>query len=171
MTTPQQQVFFLAAFDSTGELVGQSVFDPTRLSARWLLFCERLLAGHGEQVAVTLAGPLAHIALRFTSASGAAIGTFSAGGHLVNSILFLSGREPDADTEVSEMFHRSVSGNVFKLQSTSNPSPFCDLFKIEDRPLACIVAWGNPEVTEEEDELITELSWHLAGAFFSSQAG
>ncbi len=166
MTTPENRTFHLAAFDSTGELVGQSTFDGARLSPKWSQFCDGLLAASGEQFAGNLTGPLAHIALRFTSAAGAAIGTFSVDGHLANSLLLLSGREPDADREVTEMFHQSVTTTVAKLRLTRNPSPFRELFKLEDRPLACVVTWSSQQVSEEDDDLIKELSWHLAGAFF-----
>lgn len=169
MTTPEHQSFHLAAFDATGELVGETVFDGAQLSPKWSQFCDGLLAANGERFTIDLTGPLAHIALRFTSASGAAIGTFSAGGHLANSLLLLSGREPDADREVMEMFHQSISATFAKLRLTHKPPPFCDLFTLGARPLACVVAWGNSQVPEGDDELIKELSWHLAGAFFKRE--
>jgi hypothetical protein len=170
MTTSDLRVFHLAAFDATGELVGQTSFDPAQLSPKWLQFCDELLTANGERFAVNLPVPLNRIALRFTAASGAAMATFSASGHLANSILLLSGHEPDADNEVRQMFHQSISASISRLGLTRNPSPFRDLVNIAKRPLACVVAWGSSHVSDEDDSLVKELSWHLAAAFFESQS-
>jgi hypothetical protein len=166
MTASEYQTFHVAAFDAAGEFVGQTMFDGARLSPKWSQFCDALLTANGELFAVNLTGPLAHISLRFTSTSGAAIATISAGGRLANSLLLLSGREPEADREVRDMFHQAVATTATKLGRPRNPLPFCDLSRLENRPLACVVAWGSSQVSEEDDSLIKELSWHLAGAFF-----
>jgi hypothetical protein len=69
-----------------------------------------------------------------------------------------------------ELFHQSVSTTVARLGLEHASTPFRDLFTLADRPMACIVAWGHPQVSNEDNELIKELSWHLAGAFFKREA-
>jgi hypothetical protein len=166
MTTSEIQIFYLAAFDVKGELVGQSTFEVARLSPKWLQLCERLLVSNSERFAVNLTGPFARIAIRFTSASGAAIGTLSVNGNLANSLLLISGTVPDADREVTELFHHSVSAMIAKLNPYSLLIPFQELLKLKNRPLVCVVPWGDANVSEEDNELVREISWHLAGAFF-----
>jgi hypothetical protein len=169
MTVERRQRFHMVAFDAAGQLVGQTAIGGAELSPDWARFLDGVLAAHGDRFAISLPGSLARIALRFTAASGAAIGTFSTRGHLANSLLLLSGHHPDAENEVSEMFRRSVSTMVARIGATKSDSPFCDLTDVTARPLACVVAWGTPQVSDEDNELIKELSWHLASVYFARE--
>lgn len=158
--------FLLAVFDITGALVGQRHFAISQLSQKWLRVCEEILASNGEQFAITFAPPLDHIALRFTSESGAAIATFRVGANIANSLLLTSGAVPEADAEVMQMFFESVCATATQLRTSGTFSPFIDMSRIAERPLACVVAWGSPNVPDKDQDVVRELSWHLAGTFF-----
>ncbi len=159
--------FSIAVFDVTGEMVGRSAFDASQLSPNWLQLCESLLAAHGSAFAVDLTGPLEHLSLRFTGALGAAMVTFSARGHLATSMLLLTGRAPEAEAEVLELFQRSVASAAEKrVGRRADGRAFAGLRSLAERPLALIVAWGNPETAEEEEDTVRELAWHCASAFF-----
>ena len=159
--------FSIAVFDVTGEMVGRTAFDASQLSPHWLQLCDSLLAAHGSTFAADLTGPLAHLGLRFTGATGAAMVTFSARGHLATSMLLLTGRAAEAESELLEGFRSSAAAAVEKqLGQPADGRAFAGLRSVADRPLALIVAWGNPNTSEEEEDEVRELAWHFAGAFF-----
>jgi hypothetical protein len=144
--------FSIAVFDVTAEMMVRSAFDTSQLSPNWLQLCGSLLAAHGTAFAVDLTGPLAHLSLRFTAATGAAMVTLSARGHLATSILVLTGRAAEAEAELLELFQRSVASAAEKqVGRPADGLAFGGLRSLTERPLALIVAWGNPETAEEED--------------------
>ena len=161
------QSFAIAVFDVTGEMAGRTEFDAGQLSPDWLQLCESVLDAHGSTFAVDLTGPLAHLSLRFTAAMGAAMVTFSACGHLATSMLLLTGQAAPAETELLEMFRESAASAAAKqVGQPADGRAFAGLRSVAERPAAIIVAWGNPETTEEEEDTVRDLAWHFAGAFF-----
>jgi hypothetical protein len=167
----QQDVprFALAVFDVTGELVGRVPFDTSQLSADWSNLSASLLATQGSAFATNLIGAEAHLGLRFTSSAGAAVATFHAHERLVVSVLLLSGRSTETEAELVELFHNSISAAAEKLLGGPPPAGFSALRSLTDRPLAFIVAWGAEGVAEKDEDLLRDLSLHIAATFFARE--
>jgi hypothetical protein len=92
--------FHIAPFGIDGRPVGVGFYSSSDLSPEWLEFCAEVLRQNAEAFDLTLGGKLSHIRLRFTSASGAAIGTIFVRGAVASSLLLQAGQVPDADREV-----------------------------------------------------------------------
>src|SRR5262245_66241264 len=84
-------LFYAAPFASDGELIGVGQWRLADLSPRWLDFCRQFLADQGERFRTALPGPLSRLQLSFTSAEGAALVTFSVGGQMAASAVYLRG--------------------------------------------------------------------------------
>jgi len=161
---PATDSFFAAPFAVDGELMGVAEWHVSDLSPRWLRFCEDLLSQR-EAFKTPLPGPLAHLELRFTSAQGAALATFLASGQLVVSAAYLRGDNPDAEQELLSMFVESLRRSAFVQCSQAGQEPFGAVFGLNQRPLHVVVAWANPRVADNDEELVRELGNHLAAAF------
>lgn len=134
------------------------------LSPRWLGFCRDLL-DHGTSFRTALPGPLNHVELRFTSAAGAALGTFYVGGQLAASAAYLRGDNLDAGQELTGMFVESLRRSSVVQDGKVGAEPFAAVFGLRQRPLHVVVPWANPRIAEKDEDLVRELGNHLAAAF------
>jgi hypothetical protein len=158
--------FFLAPFAIDGSKAGVTFWKYARLSSKWLSICSDFLDANGEQFACSWRQNLSHIQTRLTSASGAAVLTFSVQGRLAESLLCLSGMMPQVDNEVTRMWVASL--RTIDLVKATAPStrPFEDVSSLRERPLMVSIPWANPAVSRDDGELVRELSLHLGAAYF-----
>ncbi len=156
-----KQTFYAAPFSCDGEFLGLAQWDIGTLSDRWLGFCRDLLSRNGPVFTTTLPEPLHRIRLRFTSAQGAALATFSFDGTPVASSALLRGEAPEAERELLTMFVQSARRLDIVRRSQQNSEPFVEIFSIHERPLHAVITFGGADGAET----IPELGTHLAGAF------
>ncbi len=161
----ENNAFFTAAFGADGELIGVLQRGLSNLSPRWLQFCRGLLAQGGEAFRTALPEPLDRLEVKFTAASGAAIATFSVSGQLAASAAYLRGDDSGAERELLGLFVESLRRSAVVRQCQASPEPFQSVFGLSQRPLHVVVPWGNPQVAEQDDDLVSELGNHLAAVF------
>ena len=169
MTMPaSSESLSIAAFAADGELVGTGRWTVSDLSPKWVNVCQSILREHGPSFRASFGRPLAHIELKFDSSAGSALCTFFANGEIAMSSACVSGLSETADREVLQLFRQSLLREPLAHLAASDPSrAFQSLFSLPDRPLAAVVCWGNPTISEEDTNVVRELGVHLAGAFFS----
>ena len=155
--------FYVAPFAFDGELQGIGAWQMSALSNRWLDFGRDILRSGGASFGGLLPPPFEHVGLRFTSAHGAALATFSLGGVPVASSAYLRGEDAVAERELLEMFVDSLRRVDAVRQSQTTSQPFAEVFGISERPLHVVVAWGAS--SEEDSQMIAQLGTHFAGAF------
>lgn len=154
-----------AVFLPNGELVGTRTVEIGDLSDKWLEICASFIAHKGPAFRASWGQQLSHIETRLTAAGGAAMGTFWAHGEIVVSELYLAGRNPAAESEAAELFIGSLEKSDFaKSDRVAGPSAFDQLRDSLERPLTATVVWGNPKVSEQDNQLIFELTRHFAAA-------
>ena len=157
--------YFVAPFASDGELIGVAGRLLSELSPRWLGFCNELLASQASTFCCQLPlPPLAHISLQVTSSNGAALVNLAVHDQPASSGVALTGCDPASDSEVLRMFVDSMRGVQFVQQATSTPTPFESVFGIVQRPLYVVIPWGNPQISNADQQLVQELENHLAAA-------
>ena len=120
---------------------------------------------HADSFRTTLPGPLNHVELKFTSAAGAALGTFYVGGQLAASAAYLRGDSLDADQELMDMFVESLRRSSLVQNCKTEADPFAAVFGLRQRPLHVVVPWANPKIEEKDQDLVHELGNHIAAAF------
>jgi hypothetical protein len=162
--------FFVAPFAPDGELLGVGSWQLSDLSPKWLNFCERMLRDLGPVFRVPLEHNLSHLEVKLTSTNGAGLGTFYAHGQIALSTAYLRGQDSDAELEVLRMFISSLRRVDVVKGLQRERLPFEDALTVRERPLHVVVVWGNPNVSEEDQGLIQELSNHFAGAFLCPRA-
>lgn len=158
--------FYVSPFGMDGESLGTGFWAASNLSERWLDVCVAFLHQHGLVFDSRWPEPLSHVRTKLTSASGAAIATFYVRDQIVSSILLLSGRSPAVDDDVAAMFTESLkrSSPSVGVSRSSRPG-FQAILARKERPLMAVVAWPDPSVSDEDQDLVRELGLHLAGAF------
>lgn len=168
MTSVQTKVegFFVAAFALDGTLEGIGRWSFEELSDKWLTLCDEYLAVHTSSFDELWSGNLAHIRTRLTRSSGVALVTFSAHGRVGVSIALASGARTAASSSVLKMFVNSLRNVTAVRSSTQSPEPFQQVLTVEERPVMMVVPWADPEISDQDDALMRELSIHLAAAFF-----
>src|SRR4030095_10833974 len=77
------QTFYVAPFAFNGESQGIGAWQISALSNRWLDFGRDVLRAGGASFSSLLPTPFERVGLRFTSARGAALATFSLDGAVV----------------------------------------------------------------------------------------
>jgi hypothetical protein len=157
--------FYAAPFAVDGEPIGIGSWSVSDLSPDRLKVCERMLAEGGSVFRSPFASPLSHLEVRFTSANGAAMATFFANGKVAVSAAYLRGEDPAIEQEVLEMFVTSLKNVDLVKRAKASQSPFQGVFLVRERPLHVVVPWGNPDVSEEDDDVIGEVSNHFAAAY------
>jgi hypothetical protein len=110
-----------------------------------------------------LPAPFERVGLRFTSARGAALATFSLDGAVVASSAYLRGDDIAAERDLLEMFVESLRRVDAVRQTQTTSQPFAEVFAISERPLQVVVAWGSS--SEKDGEMVAQLGTHLAGVF------
>jgi hypothetical protein len=158
--------FFVAPFAVDGEAGELGYWEINKLSAKWLAICEELLDHYGNSFDAAWSGNLSHIETQFTSSSGAALLSFRVTGTPVSSAALLSGRSPGADSQVVKMFVEFLRGASVVRAAAKSELPFQDMFEISERPVMIVVPWGHPSVSDQDQDVVSELEAHTAGAFF-----
>ena len=157
------QTFHVAPFAFNGEPQGIGAWQMSALSNRWLDFGRDVLCAGGASFSSLLPAPFERVGLRFTSARGAALATFSLDGALIASSAYLRGDDIAAERELLAMFVESLRRVDAVRQTQTTSQPFAEVFGISERPLHVVVAWGSSSV--EDGEMIAQLGTHFAGAF------
>jgi hypothetical protein len=165
--------FCVAPFAFDGELLAVDQWPFSKLSSKWLAVCDAFLGSNGSDFNASWAGPLNHIRTRFSSASGTALVTFQVNGTPVSSLALVSGVSEAADIEVLTMFVNSLRGVSLVRSAAKSSTPFEQALRMQQRPLMVVVVWAPTAVSDQDHELVRELSLHIAGAFFqrSTSAG
>jgi len=160
--------FYVAPFVFDGELEGIGGWMLSQLSPKWLAFCSEMLAEQGAnfECAIPLP-PLEHISLRVTSSSGATLVNFSVRNRPATSGAALSGENPAADAEVLRMFVDSLREVPLVRQAAATQLPFEAAFSITARPLFVVIPWADPDISEDDMQLVHDLQKHLAGALLA----
>ena len=156
--------FFMAPFAVDGTSQGVARWEPERLSARWLGLCRAFLDGRGASIDTFWDGALSHVRTKITRGSGVSMVIMWIRGVPAASLACVSGRWPDAEPEALRMFVDSLRKiELVRAAATSAPA-FEQMLTISDRPLALVVPWPDPRMSDQDHEVIRELSIHLAGA-------
>lgn len=100
--------FFIAPFGIDGEPEGFDYWELSKLSDEWLVICGEQLLRHGDSFDVSWEGRLSHVRMKFTKISEAALITFSILNSPAASVVLMSGKENSAETELLDMFVRSL---------------------------------------------------------------
>jgi hypothetical protein len=165
--TGRSQGFFIAPFAIDGEPAGLAYREPTELSGERLAMCNELLRQHGLCLDVSLKGNLSHLRIKVTSASGAGLATFWTGGRLALSVMLASGRAPEAEAELMDLFVQSLRRAPIVSAAACSQEPFRMVRAIKERPLMIVVAWPEEAISDEDHELVQQLAIHMAPAFFA----
>jgi hypothetical protein len=81
-----------------------------------------------------------------------------------SSAVALTGQEPAAEAEVLKMFVDSMRRVPLVQQATTTSKPFEALFTLAERPVYAVVLWANPQISEDDQQLVRQLENHLAAA-------
>jgi hypothetical protein len=159
--------FFVAPFGIDGRSLGIGFWGYSQLSDTWLGTCTAFIEDSRGNFDVSWPGNLSHIRTKLTSASGAALATFSICERIASSIVLLSGRSLEAEVNVTHMFVSSLRRVRLVVEAAAgHPEPFAVLLSVKERPLMAVVPWPEMTVPQSDHELVRELGLHLAGAFF-----
>jgi len=167
--TPSNETFYTAPFAIDGELLGIGASQVSALSPRWLEFSREVLRTSGPVFDRSLPVPFDHVRLRFTSAPGVALATFSIGATPTASSAFLCGTHSTAEQELLQMFVESARRVKIVQRAKTTPEPFAKAFTISERPLHVVIAWGTEQ--DEDARTVSELNTHFAAAFLYGQDG
>jgi hypothetical protein len=160
--------FHVASFACDGDLVDAGIVQVSTLSPRWLSYCREVLEVGGSVFSCALPAPFERLRLRFTSACGAALVTFSDTSLPIASSAFLRGDDRDSETEVLGLFVDSLRRTEFVRRSQATSQPFAKVFAISERPLHVAVPWGTS--SEELGTIVATLGNHLAGVFLCEKS-
>lgn len=162
--------FHITAFGIDGVQVGLGFWDASKLSDVWSGVCKEFLKAHGATFDASWGGKLFEIRTKFTSSTGAAIATFFVRDRVASSLLFLSGQSPEVEQTVTEMFVESLKRTVWVQTAASTPHPLSTIASVAERPLIVIVAWPEPTLSEQDNNIVRELGLHLAEAFLTESS-
>jgi hypothetical protein len=161
--------YFVAAFGVDGQLVGVRPRSASQLTPGWLGFCRKLLTDGGPVFQCVMPQKeLQHIALRFTSAEGAALVKFEVRGALATTAVALKGLNTAAEAEVLGMWVESMRRVRIVQEAAKEKTPFQTAFSLTERPVYIVVPWPDRRITEPDRQLVQELENHLAAAFLCS---
>lgn len=161
--------FYVAAFNIDGESIGMEKIEIDSLSSKWTENCAKYLERHGDNFDTPWDENLSFIRTRLTSASGTALITFSSNEKPAASIFLARGISQATELSVLKMFINSLRNTDLVRASARSIEPFEEMFSIEDRPLMVVVPWADPDITDNENKIVRELSMHLAAAYFTKK--
>ena len=159
------QSFFTAPFAVDGEMLGLGEISIAQLSPKWLGVCGNIIGAHGDTFRVSLGQALSHLEIQLTASRGAGLGTFFANSEIVVSTAYLRGTDRALEQVVLSSFVDSINRTTVGRQAGTSPSRFWSMLSISQRPLQVVIAWGNPQVSTQDAELVRELATHFAAAF------
>ena len=157
--------FTVAAFTIDGALECKDQWIYSNLSARWSNICDELLRAKGVNFNYPWIGPLSHIRTKLTSARGAGICTIFVNGHVAVSVLLLRGRDGGAERDMSRMFVNSLQKVDLVQSITKLSEPFAEVLSLSERPLMVVVPIPDESISDQDNDVVRELSLHLASAF------
>jgi hypothetical protein len=170
MTLPDQVCkrdgFYLAVYSGDGMFHGVREWRYASLAEHWISTLSSFLKIQGDKFRASLGGPLSHVEIQFTSISGSALVTIYVNKNIAISGALASGNT-DIDAQIIQMFHSSILKSKF-LSTFIEGERFQGMATINERPLAIIVPWANPQVSDTDIEMTQEMFWHLAGAYFKA---
>jgi len=155
----------MAAFSAFGHFEGIGWQDDEKLSAKWIGLCREMLDNLGPVFDYRWSDSLSHIRTKVTSAQGAGICTIFVDDQTASSILLMSGREASADREIAEMYSESLRRSLARNLLGEEAGSFSEIQSIMDRPLMVVVPFPVSGMSEQDQDLVRELAWHLAAAF------
>lgn len=158
--------FYVAPYAPDAALLGIAFWEVSALSARWIAVAGRFLHEHGTSFRAPWNEELATFETRLTSENGAALCTFYAEGQVASSHLYLSGRDPAAEADLTSMFVESLR-RVRLVQLSAPPGAFADIQNLRERPIDVAIAWAPEGVADEVLGVARDLSIHFAAAFFT----
>ena len=164
--------FYVAPFGPDGQLIDVGFWAAEALSPTWLDVCGAFLANMADSEVHSWEDQLDHIAARVTSRRGAALVTFYVDQATVLSAALLSGLDPEAESDVAGLFVESLrKATIVRavVGEAAADRAFDDVRTLRQRPLAVFVVWHPDGVSDENMELVRELSLHLAWAYFRSE--
>jgi len=157
--------FFVAAFTIDGTSGGKGRWVYRDLSAKWSNVCDDLLRAKGVNFNYNWEGPLSDIRTRLTSERGAGLLTIFVNGHVALSSLLLRGHDRGAEHDMSRMFVSSLQ-EVHLVQAVTELSePFAEVLSLSERPLMAVVPIPDASISDQDHDVVRELSLHLASAF------
>ena len=95
--------------------------------------------------------------------------TFMVHTKVASSLLLLRGSSPIAEREAMTLFIDSLRRVKVVKTLAASATPFSDICTIDPRPVLVVVPWPDPEISQNDHELVRELELHLAGAVFAGQ--
>ena len=158
--------FYVVAFGIDGRCEGKGFWARSKLSSDLIGLSGEFLRKHGEIFNNHFDGELKSVSLQLTSSLGAAIGTYSVNGIIAASVLMLSGKSPESDMGVAQMFISSIRKSSASTVGQLTEAAFGDILSFEDRPLMAVVPWPSESLSDDEFEMVQEISLHVGAAFF-----
>lgn len=164
-----EEGFFIASFAIDATLEGKGRWAYRDLSAKWSNTCTELLRAEGVNFDHTWSGPLSHIRTKLTSARGAGICTIFVYDHVASSFLLLRGQDHGTERDVSQMFVNSLRNVDLVRASTRLAEPFAEVLSMSERPLMVVMPIPDASISDQDHNLVRELSLHLASAFLRAE--
>ena len=160
--------FHVAPFAPDGDLVDVALRMWDTLSPNWILASSTMLASLTASKRVSWGEGLSHIETGFVGQAGAALVTFYVRGVVVLSGVLLSGIAPQAENELLGMFvdARRRTDLVKAAALNGGRVAFEDAKRLRERPVAIFVIWHPDSASDEDMEVVRDLSLHLAAAYF-----
>src|SRR5215813_3980005 len=106
-----------------------------------------------------------HIRTRLTSARGAGLCAVYVNDHIAWSSLLLRGNDRGAELATSKMYVNSLQRTDFLQVFAALPEPFAEVLSMSERPLMAFVPIPDEAVSDQDYDVVRELSLHLASAF------
>jgi len=169
--TDQTPGFYVLRHVMDGESEGLAFQELALLSTQWLYICRAFISQKPAAFEEAWRGPLAHISTKLASSAGVALVSFKVGGVLAASVLLASGTASIIEAQVIDLFIDSLGKvDLIKPATPGKDAFFEELREITARPLMIVVPWPHAAISASDENLVRELSVHLAGAFFEQKA-
>lgn len=161
--------FHLAVFSIDGELTGVRRWDSSELDPKKVQECRQILASNASQGRGSLRAPNDAVGYTYTTHHGAALLTMSVAANIGVSVLLASGSSPSVDRQYMDLFCISVS-KASPVATLGSGERFRKMLSLTHRPLGVAVIWGNPQISDNESDVMREFTCHFLGAFFDVNA-
>jgi hypothetical protein len=158
--------FFVGAFSLLGDFEGQSARRYENLSEKWIGLCRELLVELGTTFDYRWSNQLSHLRTKLTSAKGVGICTIFIKEQVAASMLLMTGKDELAEQAVIRMHQSSLRDSVPLIATGQDDGGFSRIASIVERPLMVVVPFPNKSVSEEDQDIVREISWHFAAAYF-----
>jgi hypothetical protein len=158
--------YFVALFAPDGERVGLDATAFASLSAKWIGFCSAFLDANPPWFERSLGGPLSQIKVAGRWVDGSARLLFSVDDVPCVSSALLTNNAPVAEAGFLRQFRTDIAQAAAPFIDLQRASPFGDMELLSERPLALVVVWPSPGISDGDQELVRELQTHFAAAYF-----